>query len=319
MAAESYIRGFSLVQSSSTTTIIMKASTTLSLLTLTAIASAAKSFNLVTIRSGSNLQYASVYNKDGNVLLGSGDSLEFVLNDDGSLIDKASGKQISANDQKYIVEGSQKDTNFAIKDNHLAYGGKEVFVACPSADNTYQLALSGFCKQPVGVALRVEGLKDIDTPPKTVTPTTTVKAASTPAPKDNKKPEAPSDKEEKTFGLVAVRSGTKFQYNPIKKVESHPHVFSVGGTEGEDVKLTLKKDGTLVDQNGRGILVRSSGEFGDVSPWGDENPSKGFAIKDSNLEFNGKQEWKACPSGENQFSLAVNDCTGGTGIALHIV
>lgn len=302
----------------------MKASTTFSILTLAAVASAAKTFSLVTIRSGSNLQYASVYNKDDKVYLGSGDSISFVLNDDGSLTDKKTGKQISASNQKFIVEGTQKDTKFGISNEHLTYGGKEVFVACPGAGNTYQLALDGFCPNSVGVALSVQGLQDTGSKPTTVTtstkstPTTTTKPTTAAPPKATSQPTAPASSK-KDFGLVAVRSGTKFQHNAIKKVASHPHVFSVGGTEGEDLKLTLNADGTLVDQNGRGVIIRPSGEFGDVSPWGDEAPTKGFAIKDSNLVLNGKQEWKACPSGENRFSLAINDCTGGTGIALLVV
>lgn len=299
----------------------MKASTTLSILTLAAVASAAKTFSLVTIRSGSNLQYASVYNKDDKVYLGSGDSISFVLNDDGSLTDKKTGKQVSASN-KLIVEGTQKDTKFGISNEHLTYGGKEVFVACHGAGNTYQLALDGGCSNSVGVALSVQGLQDSGSKPTTVTTSTKPKPTAKPTtaapPKATNQP-APPAASKKDFGLVAIRSGTKFQHNAIKKVASHPHVFSVGGTEGEDLKLTLNADGTLVDQNGRGIIIRPSGEFGDVSPWGDEASTKGFAIKDSNLVLNGKQDWKACPSGENKFSLAVNDCTGGTGIALLVV
>lgn len=285
----------------------MKASTTFSILTLAAVASAAKTFSMITIRSGSKLQFASVSNHDDKILLGAdGDSLVVILNDDGTLVDAHNGKQIFANDKKLIVEGSQKDAKFGIGDrDYLTYDGKESFVACPTDGDDYQLALDGGCSDSQGVALLVQGVKDIGT---TTTTTTTPTPEPTP-PADSKK----------DFGLVAIRSGTKFQHNPIKKVESHPHVFSVGGTEGEDLKLTLKDDGTLVDQNGRGIMVRPSGEFGDVSPWGDEAPTQGFAIQDCNLVLNGKQDWKACPSGDNQFSLAVNDCTGGTGIALLVV
>ena len=137
----------------------MKASTTFSILTLASIASAAKSFSLVTIRSGSQLQYASVSSKDDKILLGTGDHVTFVLNDDGSLTDEKTGKQISANDKKLIVEGSQKDTKFGISDENLTYDGKQDFVACPSDGNTYQLALDGGCSDSVGIALMALGLK----------------------------------------------------------------------------------------------------------------------------------------------------------------
>lgn len=297
----------------------MKASSTFSLLTFAAIASAAQTFSLVTIRSGSDLQYAGVYSQDSKVLLGSGDSINFRLNDDGTLSDVDTGKKIAANDQKYIVQGDKKDTNFGILDEHLTYGGKEVFVACPSADNTYQLAVSGFCRNPKGVGLRVQGLKDDDSTTlvsaSTVVPSTTLATSTT----SSTLAESAEPTKKSTFGLVAVRSGTKFQFNTIKRVESHPHVFSVGGTEGDDLKLTLQPDTSLKDQAGRPIYVRPSGEFGDSSPWGDEPVTTGFSIENSNLVLNGKQDWMACPSGDNKFSLAINDCTGGTGIALHVV
>ncbi|ODV81874.1 uncharacterized protein CANTADRAFT_43909, partial [Suhomyces tanzawaensis NRRL Y-17324] len=122
------------------------------------------------------------------------------------------------------------------------------------------------------------------------------------------------------FSIIAIHSGTQFQNAPIKKVPEHLHVFSVGGNDGSDLSLTLKQDGTLVDQDGRGIYVDpNTGEFGNVDPWGQEKPSSGFAITDGHLTYQGKDNWKACPSGDNKFSLANNDCTGGTGIALSVV
>lgn len=122
------------------------------------------------------------------------------------------------------------------------------------------------------------------------------------------------------FIVLASNPGGDFDLNSIKKIDSHLQVFGVGGSEGNDVSLTLKTDGTLVDQDGVGIFVDpNTGEFGDVDPWGQKQPSTGFEIKDSFLIYQGNSDWKACPSGADIYSLANNDCTGGTGIALKVV
>lgn len=121
------------------------------------------------------------------------------------------------------------------------------------------------------------------------------------------------------FNVRASAPDTQFDNNPIKKVDSHLQVFSVGGDEGNDVSLTLKSDTTLVDQDGRGIYVNGdTGDFGNVDQWGSQEPSKGFAIKDNHLVYNDADNWKACPSGSDKYSLANNDCEGGTGIALDV-
>lgn len=45
---------------------------------------------------------------------------------------------------------------------------------------------------------------------------------------------APVKREEEPqyFGLVTIHSGSAFQYAGVYEVESHPHVFSVAGSEG---------------------------------------------------------------------------------------
>lgn len=133
---------------------------------------------------------------------------------------------------------------------------------------------------------------------------------------------SPIKREDKNieFGIISLHSGSQFHFNSIKKVDSHVQVFAVGGDEGKDVTLTLKPDGSLFDQDGTGIYVNpDTGEFGDVDPWGSQKPSEGFEIQEQGLAYNGKQNWRACPSGENKYSLANNDCEGGTGIMLYVV
>lgn len=98
----------------------------------------------------------------------------------------------------------------------------------------------------------------------------------------------------------------------IKKVDSHPFVFSVGGDEGENLTLTLNdRKRTLIDQDGTGVYINpDTGEVGSVS--GTQSPTEGFEYSDDIVTYEGHTEWKACPSGENKYSLVYGkDCDGG--------
>lgn len=105
----------------------------------------------------------------------------------------------------------------------------------------------------------------------------------------------------------------------VFKVDSHPHVFSVGGKEGKELFLKFGANGSLFDQDGRGInMDPNTGEMGNVAPFGREAASTGFSIKGDHLVYGGKDAWRACPSG-NGYSLALSNCVGGTPIVLQQV
>ncbi|ODV66265.1 hypothetical protein HYPBUDRAFT_100337, partial [Hyphopichia burtonii NRRL Y-1933] len=110
-------------------------------------------------------------------------------------------------------------------------------------------------------------------------------------------------------------SGTTLDGVAIKKVDSHLFVFSVGGDEGDDLSLTFK-DTALEDQDGTGVYINpDTGEVGSVS--GTQSPTEEFSYTHDILLYQGKSEWKACPSGENKYSLVSGkDCEGGTDIYL---
>lgn len=297
----------------------MKFTATLSLLTLASIANAAQKFGLVTIHSGSMLQYQSIITNgdDPSLLIGLNGNGYFTLNDDNTLTD-FNGKLIGLTSDGALKEegadGVTISNQFGITDAHLTINGKQNFIACPK-DNGYYLAAGSDCANGVGIALLAQQITQIDsttatTPSttKTESPTTTTATTSTATPASTGK----------KYGLVTIKSGTDFQYQAIKKVDSHPHVFSVGGSEGEDLVFTFNDDGSLVDQSGRGIYVDpTTGEIGNVDPFGAQKASTGFAIKDSDLTFDGVDGFYACPSGENVYSLSKNECTGGTGVALY--
>lgn len=292
----------------------MQISSTLSFLALTAIAAASSTFSLLTIRSGTTYQYLSIGAATGSLVLTSS-GVVFELKDDKSLYDTQNKKYITLSDGLY-VETDTPDKAFSVQDGYLSYG-KDSFYACP-AGKIVKLASS--CSNPDGspIALRTQAAAvssaatsaTTKTVKATSTAHTTTKATATPAASGNSKP----------FGIIAIHSGSQFQNVAIKKVADHLHVFSVGGDAGTDLTLTLLSDGTLTDQDGVGINWDSkTGELGDVDPFGKEKPTAGFSIKDGDLYLHGKSNWKACPSGANIFSLANNDCTGGTSISLHAV
>lgn len=325
------------------------------ILTMIATALAAQGFGVVTIRSGSEYQYQGLTVSDSKVVVGnSGKQIAFVLNDDGSLGDSNSNKYLNINDGNFVLSSSPQK-GFAIKDSHLVYNSGDSFIVCPS-DKTVEF--NGKCNGGLGVALRVVSQTTVNTfnPSGSVTPSSTAQKPSVSQSSTQKPTSTVSAKATslvstkpttlvsstvtsstkaspqstqgasvitpgKKFHLVAINSGSKFQYAAIKKVDSHPHVFSVGGNEGQDLTLSFQDDKTsLVDLTGRGInLDSNTGELGNVAPFGRAPATPGFSIVDGDLAFGGKQAWKACPSGGDKYSLANNDCTGGTGIALKLV
>ncbi|ODV66709.1 hypothetical protein HYPBUDRAFT_153424 [Hyphopichia burtonii NRRL Y-1933] len=302
----------------------MQFSTVFSISTLIAIAAAAKSFGAVSTHSGSDYQYASVTKSGNSITLNKGDQVEFILNDDKSLVDAKTKKYISLDSNKNLVESDKADKKFALTSSSsgnglssLTYDNKQQFsVNTKSKDLNIASASDN-----LGVGILVSGIKDVDNVyPSTSTATTKDAKKDSKTTKASEPTWAVDQKNEYQFGVVSIHTGSKFQYAAIKKVDSHPHVFSVGGDEGKDVTLTLRSDGTLYDQDQKGIYVDpKTGEFGNVAPFGRQAPSKGFKIKDGHLTYNGKDNWSACPSGDNKFSLANNGCTGGTGIALKVV
>lgn len=266
----------------------MQLSSSFTFISFAAIAAAAKSFNLLVIRSGSDVQYNNIVADDGSLYLRTGsESTTFILTDQLALYDESSKKYVTVQDCNF-VETDNPDHSFGTWEDHLTYQDIGFYYA----GDPRKLTTAG----DESIALRMINICDVDNP----------------------EPNPPEHKIQ--FHVVALRSGTKFENGAVKKVDAHPHVFSVGGDEGKDLILTLSPDGTMVDQDGRGVYYDgNTGELGNVDPWGQQQPSNGFAIKNEELFHDDKDAWKACPSGPSQYSLADNDCTGGTPIDLKVV
>ncbi|GEQ72364.1 hypothetical protein JCM33374_g6051 [Metschnikowia sp. JCM 33374] len=305
-------------------------------LTILATALAGQSFNALLIRSGSQYQYSSFKPSGSDIVAGPSGDLKLVLNSDGSLIDTISKKYIHIGDDKAVTLADKAQTGYSFEGNYLAFNGNSGFDVCSGA-KIYFDTIGPDC---LGVAVRAFGpeqTSDVSGSSSSATSTTSIStthsstASSAPQVKavssgstsvSSAQPSATSAVQPgKKFGLIAIHSGSSVQNAGIKKVPEHPHVFSVGGSEGEYLTLTFDSDSSsLVDQDGRGInLDPTTGELGDVAPFGRQPATKGFSIEDGHLTFNGNSGWKACPSGNNTFSLTNKDCTGGIDIALRVV
>lgn len=295
-----------------------------------ATALAAKSFGVITIHSGSQYQNAGLSLSGSEVAVGSGKYLELVLNDDGSLADKVSGKYLNVKDGEKVSLTSTAQKGFSISSSALTYDGHQLFEVCSS-----KLAYGDACSDGVGVALRVVSEESSDnyypgsssasssatstSTTSTNTPTTLVtKTASTTTAATSTAAGVTAGKK---FGVIAIHSGSDVQNAGIKQVPEHPHVFSVGGTDGSDLYLSFQDDKTsLVDGNGRGVNVDSNtGEIGSVAPFGRAPATTGFSIsEDGDLSFDESEGFYACPSGK-AYSLSNKSCEGGISIALKVI
>ncbi len=126
--------------------------TAASTLALASYSFAATTFNLVSIHSGSILQYSSIEVSDGKLVIGTGSDFLGTLEDDGS-VSSGSGYLSISSDGSLIIS-STKETGFSV-DTNLLYNGKGEAVACPSDGNTYSVVWNGDCDNSIGIALYV--------------------------------------------------------------------------------------------------------------------------------------------------------------------
>lgn len=296
-----------------------------------------KTFDAMTVRTGTQFQYGSLSIKDGVVHVNDGNAgIQFHLKDDGTLYDDALKKYLVINDKDQLATADKGSTKFKLGSTYLELEDGSSFYAC--ADNGKYVLGTKQCSAADGspVALYVSGVKDADnkkpeakttvqipgTTISTVAPsTTTIKRVAKTADITTTKEIKPTKVASvvQGFGLISIHSGSNVQNAAIKKVDSHAQVFLVGGSEGDDLKLTITTDGTLFDQNGRFVFVGENGDVGSVDPWGNQQPTKGFSIKDNRLAYQDSEGFFACPSGKDTYSLTVKGWDGCTGIALQIL
>lgn len=132
---------------------------TITLLTLAKLIVAdSESFGLLSIRSGSNLQYASVYYNNDKLYVGSGatsEALSAVVTDAGKLkFNNDGSRYIVVSSDGTLTEGPEDDGSegFSIKDGHLIYNNVDGFYAIPEG-SAYVLSTKG-SDNSVGIAIR---------------------------------------------------------------------------------------------------------------------------------------------------------------------
>lgn len=249
---------------------------------------------LGTIPSGSALHFSQDHSNDGSIVVSSDPKIYAFK--DGELVEHKTGKSISLDSSNYLIERDQKSNfGFNYKDDLILQDGESY-----PTDGEDQHAENIICEEGCDFNYNTQTSSADAHSSTTITPSESVSS-------------------DDYFGVLTIRSSSVLQYNSIMKVNSHPHVFSVGGIEGTEVEFKLSEDGTLVDQDNLGIYVdEHTGEVGIVSSSGVGKPSIGFSIENDNLIYNGNN-FLACPSGKDIYSLSVKDCEGGLGIALHVV
>lgn len=128
----------------------------IALLSLAKLALAdSETFGLLTIKSGSNLQYASVFLQDGKLHFGSETTLSGVITDDGKL-KFADGTFAIINKDSTISVGdeSQGSAGFSIESGYLAHEGTNGFYALQDGSSYLVTVESGNGATGVGISAR---------------------------------------------------------------------------------------------------------------------------------------------------------------------
>lgn len=122
------------------------------------ISAKSEEFGLVAIRSGSALQYAGVYAKNGTLYFGyqGNSSLSAVVTDCG-LLQLSDNSFATVSNGGILNEGDQfnASSGFSIAGGHLIYNGLDGFYAIPE-DTNYLVSVEG-TGNAIGVAIRAQG------------------------------------------------------------------------------------------------------------------------------------------------------------------
>lgn len=131
----------------------------LTILTIISTVFAAKTFSVITIRSGSKFQYLSISSVDGRIYVGGNSNIDFLLNDDDSLTNTRTGKFINV-EHNFLIEADEAIAKFKIQDNYLYSLNTQGFYACPIDDDSYYLGLLE-CNKGTPIALRVGDVTEV--------------------------------------------------------------------------------------------------------------------------------------------------------------
>lgn len=128
----------------------------ITLLTLVKLVIAdSESFGLLSIRSGSSLQYAMVYANESKLYVGSGPALTAVVTDAGKLkFNNNSSTFAVVSSDGTVTEGSEADASdkFSIRNGHLIFNNFDGFYAIPQG-SLYVFSTRN-SETAVGIAIR---------------------------------------------------------------------------------------------------------------------------------------------------------------------
>lgn len=85
--------------------------------------------------------------------------------------------------------------------------------------------------------------------------------------------------------------------------------FLLVENQGIELYLRFGDNGSLYDQDGWGInMDPQAGEMGYIDPYEGQQASQDFGVPEEYLFSNEMDSWMACPSGVDQFFLAMSEC-----------
>ncbi|QLG72638.1 hypothetical protein HG535_0D03460 [Zygotorulaspora mrakii] len=119
-------------------------------------------FGMIAIRSGSDLQYASVFAQNSTLYFGhvANSSFSGIVTDCGQLkLSDDSYVSIANSGELQEVKGSASATDgFAIQDGHLTFkSGQEIFYAIPQSPSAYLVSAQNHGNESLGVIIRAQG------------------------------------------------------------------------------------------------------------------------------------------------------------------
>lgn len=295
-------------------------------------AAAALTFQLVTSETGSNSFQGGTLgaSPSGRVTYSASDEIQWVLNEDGSLVDRRTLRYLNI-ENGYFVLTETRQSSFSIESDSLAFNGIPGFGICPLSG---AVAFRGNCTEYTSVSLLVVGAREcVDYHPghdkKVNCNKNSTRPSTKPSSTHRLKPSYNVTKRDERIVPVdlpikgqlltftASRSGNwTLQGASIQKAGSS---FVLSDQSGDFVTFQFQNDGSsLADSQGRGVVIRPNGDLAVVAPNGREQALPYFSTQDGFLTFKGDDVWWACPVRRGGYSISKTRCGKGEAFRIRV-